>query len=139
RLDGIPLALELAAAPLAGLSVEQLAARLDQRFRLLTGGSRAALPRQQTLAALVGWSYDLLTEQEQALFNRLAIFVGGFTIEAAESVCSGEIVDPDAVLDLLLRLIEKSLVVAEPGDDGAHRYRLLETLRQYAREQLASR
>jgi non-specific serine/threonine protein kinase len=145
RLDGIPLALELAAARLKGLSAEQLAARLDQRFRLLTVGSRVALPRQQTLAAMVGWSYDLLNEQERALFNRLAVFVGGFTLEAAEDVCpdagDGGQTSPlqrDDVLDLLLRLVDKSLVVAEPSDDGEARYRLLETLRQYSMEKLAA-
>jgi non-specific serine/threonine protein kinase len=152
RLDGIPLALELAAARLKGLSVEQLAARLDQRFRLLTGGSRAALPRHQTLAATVGWSYDLLSEPERTLFQRLAVFVGGFTLEAAEAVCaegSGEAtpglpLTPGTqhltptldVLDMLLRLVEKSLVIAEPVDDGTDRYHLLETLRQYALEKL---
>jgi predicted ATPase/transcriptional regulator with XRE-family HTH domain len=138
QLDGIPLALELAAARLKGLSVEQLASRLDQSFRLLTGGSRVALPRQQTLAALVGWSYDLLNEPERKLFNRLAVFVGGFTLEAAEGVCTGGAIDKVEVLGLLLRLVEKSPVVAEPSDGGVHRYRLLETLRQYAREQLAA-
>src|SRR5439155_8345851 len=85
RLDGIPLAIELAATRVKSLSVEQIATRLDQRFRLLTGGSRAALPRQQTLAALVGWSYDLLNATEQTLFNRLSVFAGGFTLEAAEA------------------------------------------------------
>jgi predicted ATPase/class 3 adenylate cyclase len=145
RLDGIPLALELAAARLKGLAAEQLAARLDQRFRLLTGGSRVALPRQQTLAAMVGWSYDLLNEPERALFHRLAVFVGGFTLEAAEDVCpdTGDGGQPspiqrDDVLDLLLRLVDKSLVVAEPSDEGESRYRLLETLRQYALEKLAA-
>jgi predicted ATPase/DNA-binding SARP family transcriptional activator len=132
RLDGIPLALELAAARLQALSVEQLAARLDQCFRLLTGGSRVALARQQTLAATVGWSYDLLTPAEQTLFKRLAVFAGGFTIEAVEEVCSEDI------LDLLLRLVGKSLVVAEADDGGGDRYRLLETLRQYAREKLVA-
>jgi predicted ATPase/class 3 adenylate cyclase len=136
RLDGIPLALELAAARVRALSVRQIAARLDQRFRLLTGGSRTALPRQQTLAALVGWSYDLLSEPERTLFDRLAVFAGGFTLEAAEDVCGGPDVD---VLDLLPRLVEKSLVVAEPVDDGTDRYHLLETLRQYALEKLAAR
>jgi predicted ATPase len=155
RLDGIPLALELAAARLKGLSADQLAARLDQRFRLLTGGSRAALPRQQTLAAMVGWSYDLLTESERVLFQRLGVFVGGFTLEAAEAVCAevaGEgtqglpstssqqhLAFPLDVLDLLLRLVDKSLVLAEPGEGGANRYRLLETLRLYALEKLAAR
>jgi non-specific serine/threonine protein kinase len=154
RLDGIPLALELAAARLKGLSADQLAARLDQRFRLLTGGSRAALLRQQTLAAMVGWSYDLLSEAERVQFQRLAVFVGGFTLEAAEAVCAegtGEGTtglssipstqhreNPPDVLDLLLRLVDKSLVLAESGEGGANRYRLLETLRQYAIEKLAA-
>ncbi len=136
RLDGIPLALELAAARLKGLSPEQLVSRLDLRFRLLTGGSRAALPRQQTLAAAVAWSYDLLTPTEQALFNRLAVFVDGFTLEAAETVCGDAGVED--VLDLLLRLVEKSLVIAEPGDNELDRYRLLETLRQYGRDKLVA-
>jgi predicted ATPase/DNA-binding SARP family transcriptional activator len=132
RLDGIPLALELAAARLQALSIDQLAARLDQCFRLLTGGSRVALARQQTLAATVGWSYDLLTLPEQTLFQRLAVFAGGFTIEAAEAVCSED------VFDVLLRLVGKSLVVAGADDGGGDRYRLLETLRQYAREKLVA-
>src|SRR5207248_9712466 len=87
RLDGIPLAIELAAARLRGLTVEQVAARLDDRFRLLTGGNRAALPRQQTLQALVEWSHDLLSEPERVLFRRLSVFAGGWTLEAAEAVC----------------------------------------------------
>jgi non-specific serine/threonine protein kinase len=136
RLDGIPLAIELAAARLRGLSVEQLAARLDQRFRLLTGGSRAALARQQTLQATVDWSYGLLAAAEKTLFNRLAVFAGGFTIEAAEVVCAGGPVATEEVLDLLLRLVDKSLVVAEGSAGDIERYRLLETLRQYGRERL---
>jgi non-specific serine/threonine protein kinase len=139
RLDGIPLALELAASRVRALPIEQVAARLDQRFRLLTGGSRAALPRQQTLVAMVGWSYDLLTEQERALFERLAVFSGGFTAEAAQAVCTAEGVDEWDVLDLLGRLVDKSLVVAENGERGIERYRLFETLRQFGREKLVAR
>jgi len=131
RLDGIPLALELAAARVKLLSAEQIAARLDDSFRLLTGGSRTALPRQQTLRALIDWSHDLLTEPERALLRRLAVFAGGWTLEAAEAVGG----DCD-VLDLLTRLVDKSLVVADraPGDET--RYRSLETIRQYARDKL---
>jgi non-specific serine/threonine protein kinase len=138
RLDGIPLALELAAARLRGLSAEQLAARLDKRFRLLRGGSRAALPRHQTLQALVDWSYGLLTAAEQTVFDRLAVFTGGFTLEAAEAVCAGGGIAVEDVLDALLRLVEKSLVIAEAGRGEVERYRLLETLREYARERLAA-
>jgi predicted ATPase/class 3 adenylate cyclase len=135
RLDGIPLALELAAARVRVLSVEQIAERLDDRFRLLTGGSRTALPRQQTLRALIDWSYDLLGEPEKALFRRLAVFVGGWTLEAAEKVCSGNGVDEYEVLDLLTQLVDKSLVIAQEKDDNIRYYRL-ETIRQYAREKL---
>jgi predicted ATPase/transcriptional regulator with XRE-family HTH domain len=139
QLDGIPLAIELAAARLRGLSIEDLAARLDQRFRLLTGGSRTALPRQQTLQATVDWSYGLLNMSEQVLFTRLAVFSGGFTLEAAEAVCAGEPVPVAAVLDLVLRLVDKSLVAVESERAGRTRYRLLETLRQYGREGLVTR
>jgi non-specific serine/threonine protein kinase len=133
RLDGIPLALELAAARLQGLTVAQLAARLDQRFRLLTTGSRTALPRQQTLRATIDWSYDLLGEPERRLFGRLSVFAGGWTLEAAEAVCQGPGIGQEEVLDLLLRLVDKSLVIAEEG-----RYWLLETVRQYGRDRLAT-
>ncbi|HKJ39770.1 MAG TPA: hypothetical protein VJ972_13415, partial [Anaerolineales bacterium] len=135
RLDGIPLALELAAARAKVLSAEQIAERLDDRFRLLTGGSRTALPRQQTLRALIDWSYDLLSEPEKVLFRRLAVFVGGCTLEAAESVCSGEGVESYEVLDLLAQLVDKSLVFTEESR-GVVRYHRLETIRQYAREKL---
>jgi non-specific serine/threonine protein kinase len=138
RLDGIPLALELAAAWIPTLSPEQIAARLDQRFRLLTGGSRAALPRQQTLRATMDWSYDLLTDPEQILLNRLAVFAGGWSLEAAEVVCAGERTPHADVLDLLAQLVSKSLVQSDEVGDGARRYSLLETVRQYAREGLAS-
>jgi predicted ATPase len=135
RLDGVPLALELAAARMSTLSVEQIAARLDDRFRLLTGGSRTALPRQQTLRALMDWSWDLLAAEEKALLSQLSVFVGGWTLEAVEQTCAGEAA-PD-VLELLTRLVDKSLVVVETHD-GAPRYRLLETIRQYAREKLVA-
>jgi predicted ATPase/class 3 adenylate cyclase len=132
RLDGIPLALELAAARVGMLSPEQIAARLDDRFRLLTGGSRTALPRQQTLRSLIDWSYDLLSDSERELFCQLAVFVGGWSLEAAEAVC------PDLdVLELLAQLVQKSLVVAEERQQPqARRFRLLETIRQYARDRL---
>ena len=133
RLDGIPLALELAAARVKVLSVEQIAARLDDRFRLLTGGSRTALPRQQTLRALIDWSYSLLSEQERMLFRRLAVFIGGWTLEAAEAVCASDGIESDEVLDLLTRLVDKSLVSMEE-QAGEARYRRLETIRQYSRE-----
>ncbi|MEO8674353.1 MAG: tetratricopeptide repeat protein [Casimicrobiaceae bacterium] len=134
QLDGIPLAIELAAARTRVLSVENIAARLDDRFRLLKGGDKTALPRQQTLRALIDWSFDLLTEPERILLRRLAVFAGGFTLEAVESVgAGGEIESPD-VLQALTNLVEKSLVVL--GLDG-RRYHLLETVRQYAQERLA--
>jgi predicted ATPase/DNA-binding CsgD family transcriptional regulator/Tfp pilus assembly protein PilF/DNA-binding XRE family transcriptional regulator len=136
RLDGIPLALELAAARVDGLTVDQLAARLNQRFRLLTGGSRTALPRQQTLRAAVDWSYDLLSGTERLMLNRLSVFAGGWTLEAVEAVCTDDGVALQDVLVVLLQLVRKSLVVAEENGDGAARYRLLETLRQYAHERL---
>jgi predicted ATPase/class 3 adenylate cyclase len=137
RLDGIPLAIELAAARVRTLSVEQLAARLDHRFRLLTGGSRTALRRQQTLQALVDWSHDLLSLREQTLFRRLAVFAGGWQLDAAEQICVGGEVDAPDVLDLLTSLADKSLVVVDNAAGGELRYRLLETLREYALERLA--
>ena len=156
QLDGVPLALELAAARVRALSVEQIAARLDDRFQLLTGGSRTALPRQQTLRALIDWSWDLLSADEKQLLRRLSVFAGGWTLEAAEAIAKDEgalrgmtdeidlaaLLHPSSfrlhpfdVLNLLTRLVDKSLVVAD-DHDGASRYRLLETIRQYAREQL---
>ena len=138
RLDGIPLAIELAAARLRGLSLEALVGRLDQRFRLLTGGSRTALPRQQTLQATVDWSYGLLSAPEQVLFNRLAVFTGGFTLEAAEAVCAGGPIATEEVLAHLPRLVDRSLVIGEEVEGNVERYRLLETLRQYGRERLVA-
>ena len=131
RLDGIALALELAAARVRTLPVERLAVELDQRFRVLTGGARTSLPRQRTLAASVDWSYDLLDDDEQTVLRRLGAFVGGFSLDAAETVCADEHLDPYDVLDLLTRLVDKSLVQL---DDTTGRYRLPETVRQYVLE-----
>jgi non-specific serine/threonine protein kinase len=136
RLDGIPLAIELAAARVKALTVEQIQARLDDRFRLLTGGSRTALPRHRTLRAMIDWGYDLLAEPERKLLRRLAVFAGGWTFEAAEAICAGEGVGACDVLDLLPRLVDKSLVLAEERGKAV-RYHMLETIRQYAREKLA--
>ena len=135
RLDGIPLALELAAARVRSMSVEEVNQRLDQRFLLLTSGSRTALPRQQTLRALIDWSYGLLNDAEKALLCRLSVFAGGWTLAAAENVCVGESVDDGATLDLLTSLVDKSLVLAVERN-GATRYRLLETVRQYLSDRL---
>jgi predicted ATPase/class 3 adenylate cyclase len=135
RLDGIPLAIELAAARVKVLAVEQIAVRLDDRFRLLTGGSRIVLPRQQTLGAAIDWSYNLLSESERVILRRLAVFAGGWTLEAAEAICAGGGVEVDQVLDLLTSLVDKSLVLAETHH-GEARYRLLETLRQYGWDRL---
>jgi predicted ATPase/class 3 adenylate cyclase len=135
RLDGIPLAIELAAAKVRVLSVEQISRRLDDRFRLLTGGSRTALERHQTLRAAIDWGYNLLPSSEQVLFRRLSIFTGGWSLEAVEFVCSEGLIDRGDVLDLLEHLINKSIVTV---DENKHeiRYRFLETMRQYAYEKL---
>lgn len=135
RLDGIPLAIELAAARVNVLTPEQISTRLADRFRLLTGGSRTALPRQQTLRAAIEWSYELLAPEERTLFNRLAAFSGGFNLESAEIICSGEGVEDWEVLDIITRLVNKSLLTTESEQDQL-RYRLLETLRSYGGEQL---
>ncbi len=148
RLDGIPLALELAAARVRAMPVEQIETRLNDRFRLLTGGSKTTLPQQQTLRALIDWSYDLLTLTEKALLTRLSVFSGGWTLEAAEQVTPGPIhtegeaspeveIEEWEVLDLLTALVDKSLVVYDEGA-GHSRYRLLETVRQYATEKLTA-
>jgi hypothetical protein len=134
-LDGMPLAIELAAARLRTMTVVQLASRLDDRFRLLTGGNRTAMTRHQTLRAVVDWSWELLSEAEQALLRRVTVFAGGVTVEAAERVCAGGPVQTSEVLDLLTALADKSLLMAE-GDDEAPRYRMLETIRAYGRERL---
>ncbi len=135
QLDGVPLAIELAAARIRTMPPEQIAARLDDRFRLLTGGSRTALPRQQTLRALIDWSWDLLTDAERACLRRLAVFVDGWTLEAAEAVCTGGGIAPEDVLELLTHLVEKSLVLVEEAENAA-RYYLLQTIRQYALDKL---
>jgi predicted ATPase/DNA-binding winged helix-turn-helix (wHTH) protein len=135
HLDGIPLALELAAGRARSLSIEQINARLGDRFRLLTSGSRTALPRNQTLRATFDWSFNLLAASERAVLRRLAPFAGSFTLEAAASVVSDEKIDQHAVLDLLSQLVERSLVVADTSGPGV-RYRLLETTRSYALEKL---
>jgi predicted ATPase/class 3 adenylate cyclase/Tfp pilus assembly protein PilF len=158
RLDGIPLAIELAAARVKVLAVEQILARLSDRFRLLTGGSRTALPRQQTLSALIDWSYDLLAENERVLLRRLSVFAGGWSLEAAEAVASDEWrvasddkhdtrhpatplrtgpsgVTPQDVLDLLTQLVDKSLVLTE-GQNSETRYRMSETIREYGQDKL---
>jgi len=136
RLDGIPLALELAAARVGVLTVEAIAEHLHDRFRLLTGGTRTALPRQQTLRALIDWSYDLLGDAEKTLFARLSVFAGGWSLLAADEVCAGGSLHRHDVLDLLTGLVNKSLVV--PDGNGS-RYRMLETIREYARDRLQER
>jgi predicted ATPase/DNA-binding winged helix-turn-helix (wHTH) protein len=133
RLDGIPLALELAAARVPLLPVETIVERLNDRFRLLTGGSRSALPRQQTLRGLIEWSFNLLSQTERTAFARLAVFAGGLTLEAAEAVVPGDGISEEDVLGLLSSLVDKSLVVVE---NNGERYRMLETIRQYAQERL---
>ncbi|MBV8333341.1 MAG: adenylate/guanylate cyclase domain-containing protein, partial [Candidatus Eremiobacteraeota bacterium] len=136
RLDGIALAIELAAARVKLLSPKALLEKLNDRFRVLTGGSRTNLPRQQTLRALIDWSYDLLSEKERTLFPRLAIFSGGFTLELCAAVCADEALDEFEVMDLLVALVDKSLVSPEIVGDET-RYTLLESIREYAREKLA--
>jgi len=135
RLDGIPLAIELAAARVKVLAVEQIARRLDDRFGLLTGGGRATIPRHQTLRATLDWSYALLSEKERLVLSRLSVFAGGWTLEAAEAICAGDGVDASEILDLLTQLVDKSLVLMETHGEAA-RNRLLETVRQYSRERL---
>ena len=136
RLDGIPLAIELAAARVRSMTPTELAGRLDDRFRLLRGGRRGGLERHQTLRATVQWSHQLLTGQERALFDRLAVFAGGFDLDSAEAVCADDTIDPLDVGDLLAALVDKSMVVADRHGPRT-RYRLLETLRQYGEERLA--
>ncbi|MDC8770580.1 tetratricopeptide repeat protein [Roseateles albus] len=135
RLEGIPLALELAAARVRVLSVEDINRRLNDRYKILTGGSRVLQERQQTLRALVDWSYDMLSENEMTLLNRLAPFKGGFDMQAAESICGSEPLNPDDILDLLSALVEKSLVMQIEEANGT-RYRMLETIREYAQGKL---
>jgi predicted ATPase/DNA-binding SARP family transcriptional activator len=134
-LDGMPLAIELAAARLRTMSLDQLANGLDDRFRLLTGGSRTALPRHKTLRAVVDWSWELLTDAERMVLRRLSVFSGGTSLEAAERVCAGDVVEQDEVLELLTALAEKSLLLAE--GDSAPRYRMIGTISEYAGHRLA--
>ena len=134
-LDGMPLAIELAAARLRTMSLDQLAHRLDDRFRLLTGGSRTALPHHRTLRAVVNWSWELLSDAERVVLRRLAVFSGGASLDAAEQVCGGDGVGQGEVLELLTALTEKSLLRTE--GDSAPRYRMLDTIREYARDRLA--
>jgi predicted ATPase len=136
RLDGIPLAIELAAARVSVLNVEQIATRLDNRFRLLTGGSRTAMPRQQTLRASIDWSYSLLEDTERLLLLRLSVFYGGWTLELASEVCAFDGLDEFDVIDGLAQLANKSLLLVETEANGGTRYRMLETIRQYANEKL---
>ncbi|MEX2555943.1 MAG: BTAD domain-containing putative transcriptional regulator [Actinomycetota bacterium] len=138
RLDGIPLALELAAARLRVMTAEEIARRLDQRFRLLTGGRRTASERHQTLRRTIDWSYDLLDDGQRLALDRLAVFAGGFTLDAAEAVIAGEGIGAGEVVDLVIGLVERSLVVSEQ-ETGPGRYGMLETVRQYAEERLAER
>ncbi len=137
RLDGIPLALELAAARAAVLSPHELASRLDQRFRVLTAGRRGVTERHQTLRSAIDWSYELLSQPEQRLLGRLAVFAGGCSLPAVEAICSGGVVETDAVLSLVANLVARSLVVADE-QNGETRYRLLETIREYADDRLES-
>ncbi|MEO6695206.1 MAG: hypothetical protein ABIY50_02380, partial [Ignavibacteria bacterium] len=133
KLDGIPLAIELASVKIKILTVSSICERLDNRFKLLTGGKRTALPRQQTLKALIDWSYDLLSEDEKILWGRLSVFSGGWTLESAEKICSDENISEEQILDLLSALSEKSIIVYDSDKD---RYRILETLKQYGEERI---
>ncbi|MEU9012379.1 LuxR C-terminal-related transcriptional regulator [Streptomyces sp. NPDC048479] len=137
QLDGIPLGIELAVVRLRALSVQQLLERLDDRFQLLTAGSRAVLPRHQTLRALIDWSYVLCTGQERLLWARASVFTGGFDLEAAEEVCSGDSISREEILDVVTGLVDKSVLLREEPHSTV-RYRLLDTLRQYGREQLVA-
>jgi non-specific serine/threonine protein kinase len=136
RLSGMPLAIELAAARIKMMTVDEIANRLNDRFSLLTSGNRSALPRQQTLRATIDWSHDLLSEPERVLFRRLAVFAGGFRMDAAESICSHDELKRGDILDLLGRLIDKSLVVVDSAAGEQTRYRFLETIREYGFDKL---
>jgi predicted ATPase len=136
KLGGIPLAIELAAARVGTLSLEHISERLEGALDLLSGGARTAVSRQRNLRGTLDWSHELLSEPERKVFRRLSVFAGGWTLEAAEAVASGEDIEETEVVDLLSGLVEKSLVVAEPTEQGGVRYRLLEPVRQYALEKL---
>ena len=140
RLDGIPLAIELAAAQTCVLSVDEVAARLDHRFRLLACGSPTLPAHQQTLRAALDWSYDLLADPERRTFERLSVFAGGFTLQAAQAVCTDGSAGPHGILDLLTSLVDRSLIQAEPyANSEATRFAMLETLKSYAQERLIER
>jgi len=139
RLDGVPLALELAAARVRSMTPGEIAARLDERFRLLRGGRRTAMERHQTLRATVEWSYELLAEDERATFDRISVFAGGFILEAAEAICAGGEIDEFDIADLIASLTEKSMLGLEDQPDGTTRYFTLETIRQYGEEKLLER
>jgi predicted ATPase len=136
RLDGIPLAIELAASRVNVLNPEHIVSKLDDRFRLLTGGSRTALERHKTLQATIDWSYDLLSEKEKKVFHQLSVFVSGFDFEAYEHICKTESAEQEDLTDLFTSLVEKSLVITKTVESGAYRYQLLETIRHYAKEKL---
>ena len=136
RLDGIPLAIELAAGRVNIFTTEQIATQLNECFRILTGGSRTALPRQQTIRASMDWSWNLLTDSERILLQRLSVFAGGWTLDAAELVCNGDGIETNRVSEVMIQLAEKSLVIVNQGSGSARRYHLLETIRQYAHEKL---
>jgi len=135
RLDGMPLAIELAALRLRLISAEELSQRLDQRFALLTDGSRTALPRHRTLRSMLDWSYDLLTDVEQTMLRRVSVFAGGWTLAAAEHVCTGDGIEKSDIIGLLTSLADKNLIITEEHE-GVTRYRMLETMRQYALDRL---
>jgi non-specific serine/threonine protein kinase len=136
RLDGIPLAIELAAGRVNIFSTEQISIQLNECFRILTGGSRTALPRQQTIRASMDWSWNLLTDLERILLQRLSVFAGGWTLDAAELVCNGDGIETNRVSEVMIQLAKKSLVIVNQGSGSARRYHLLETIRQYAHEKL---
>ena len=136
RLEGLPLAIELAAARMGTLAIDEMAQKLDDSLDLLSTGPRTVAPRQRTMRAAIGWSHELLSEQEKAMFRRLSVFAGGFTLEAAEAVCPGTIIEEGEVLNLVSELVNKSLVVAHTTAEGRVRYRMLEQVRQYARKKL---
>ena len=136
RLDGIPLAIELAASRVNVFNPELILSKLDDRFRLLTGGSRTALERHKTLQATVNWSYDLLSDNEKKIFHQLSVFVGGFDLKAFEHICKTTAAESEDLMDLLTSLIEKSLVITKTEENGVYRYQLLETIRHYAKEKL---
>src|SRR5262249_12543214 len=139
RLEGMPLAMELAASGVRSMAVQELSSRLDAPFHLLTGGTRTALPRQRTLEATITWSYDLLSEEERVVFDRLSVFSGGCTTDSARRVCSGGAVSEERVLELLGGLADRSMLVADKNSEPKTRYRMFETLRQFGQERLAAR